>query len=128
MFVYVIKASKLKFFAVVLFSAIILLTLIALTPGYNEVPTQDVAAVSTKYGKLSTNEDRVKFIEQFGYSVTPDPLEITDVNIPEKFDFIKEEDMQTLVSRALKEGNPGYPVPKIRDAAECEKVIRSFMI
>ncbi|MBQ9531462.1 MAG: iron-containing alcohol dehydrogenase [Eubacterium sp.] len=51
-----------------------------------------------------------------------------EMNIPEKFDFIKEEDMQTLVSRALKEGNPGYPVPKIMDAAECEKVIRSFMI
>ena len=50
-----------------------------------------------------------------------------DMNIPEKFDFIKEEDMQTLVKRALKEGNPGYPVPKIMDAAECEKVIRSFM-
>ena len=49
------------------------------------------------------------------------------MNIPEKFDFIKEEDLKTLVSRALKEGNPGYPVPKIMNAAECEKVIRSFM-
>ena len=49
------------------------------------------------------------------------------MNIPEKFDFIKEEDMQTLVTRALKEGNPGYPVPKIMDASDCEQVIRSFM-
>ncbi len=49
------------------------------------------------------------------------------MNIPEKFDFIKEEDMSTLVSRALKEGNPGYPVPKIMDAADCEAVIRTFM-
>lgn len=49
------------------------------------------------------------------------------MNIPAKFDFIKEEDMQTLVSRALKEGNPGYPVPKIMDAADCEAVIRTFM-
>ena len=46
------------------------------------------------------------------------------MNIPEKFDFIKEEDIPTLVSRALKEGNPGYPVPKIMNASECEKVIR----
>jgi alcohol dehydrogenase class IV len=49
------------------------------------------------------------------------------MNIPEKFDMIKEEDMSTLVKRALKEGNPGYPVPKIMDAKDCEQVIRSFM-
>ena len=49
------------------------------------------------------------------------------MNIPEKFDFIKEEDMKTLVERALKEGNPGYPVPKIMNEADCEQVIRSFM-
>ena len=49
------------------------------------------------------------------------------MNIPEKFDFIKEEDIPILVKRALKEGNPGYPVPKIMNAKECEKVIRSLM-
>ena len=49
------------------------------------------------------------------------------MNIPDKFDFIKEEDMNTLVKRALKEGNPGYPVPKIMNEQDCEKVIRSFM-
>ena len=49
------------------------------------------------------------------------------MNIPEKFDFIKEEDMPTLVKRALKEGNPGYPVPKIMNAKDCEQVIRQFM-
>ena len=49
------------------------------------------------------------------------------MNIPDKFDFIKEEDMPTLVKRALKEGNPGYPVPKIMAPADCEQVIRSFM-
>ena len=48
------------------------------------------------------------------------------MNIPEKFDFIKEEDIPTLVKRALKEGNPGYPVPKIMNAKECESVIRSI--
>ena len=49
------------------------------------------------------------------------------MNIPEKFDFIKEEDIPTLVERALKEGNPGYPVPKIMNAKDCEQVIRSIM-
>ena len=46
------------------------------------------------------------------------------MNIPEKFDFIKEEDIPTLVKRALKEGNPGYPVPKIMNKKDCESVIR----
>ena len=49
------------------------------------------------------------------------------MNIPEKFDFIKEEDIPTLVKRALKEGNPGYPVPRIMKLEDCEQVIRSFM-
>ena len=49
------------------------------------------------------------------------------MNIPEKFDFIKDEDIPTLVKRALKEGNPGYPVPKIMNSIECEKVIRRLM-
>ena len=49
------------------------------------------------------------------------------MNILEKFDFIKEEDIPTLVKRALKEGNPGYPVPKIMTKKDCEEVIRSIM-
>lgn len=49
------------------------------------------------------------------------------MDIPEKFDFVKNEDMPTLVQRALKEGNPLYPVPRIMNEADCEQVIRSFM-
>lgn len=50
-----------------------------------------------------------------------------NMNIPDKFDMIKEEDIPTIVQRALKEGNPLYPVPKIMDAADCEAVIRRMM-
>ena len=50
------------------------------------------------------------------------------MNIPEKFDFIKEEDIPTLVNRALKEGNPGYPVPKIMNKDDMEGVIRMLCI
>lgn len=49
------------------------------------------------------------------------------MNIPEKFDFIKEEDIPLLAERALKEGNPLYPVPKIMDRKDCEALIRSLM-
>ncbi len=50
------------------------------------------------------------------------------MNIPTKFDFIKENDIPTLVERALKEGNPGYPVPRIMNRKDCEEVIRSIMM
>lgn len=50
-----------------------------------------------------------------------------DMNIPSSFDMIKEEDLHTLITRALKEGNPGYPVPKIMNYEDMESVIRRFM-
>lgn len=50
-----------------------------------------------------------------------------DMNIPSSFDMIKEEDLPTLIGRALKEGNPGYPVPKIMNYEDMESVIRRFM-
>ncbi len=50
-----------------------------------------------------------------------------NMNIQDKFDCIKEEDIPTIVKRALKEGNPLYPVPKIMNEADCEAVIRRLM-
>ena len=49
------------------------------------------------------------------------------MGIPSKFDQIKEEDIPVIVERALKEGNPLYPVPKIMDKTDCEAVIRRLM-
>lgn len=50
------------------------------------------------------------------------------MQIPTGFEQIKEEDIPTLVKRALHEGNPLYPVPKIMDKADCEAVIRKIML
>ncbi len=49
------------------------------------------------------------------------------MEIPEKFSQIKEEDIPVIVKRALKEGNPLYPVPKIMSPEDCEKVVRQLM-
>ncbi|MBR6531975.1 MAG: iron-containing alcohol dehydrogenase [Clostridia bacterium] len=49
-----------------------------------------------------------------------------EMDIPEHFDFIKDEDIPTIVARALKEGNPLYPVPKIMDEADCTKVVKAI--
>ncbi|MGN0463579.1 MAG: iron-containing alcohol dehydrogenase [Acutalibacteraceae bacterium] len=50
-----------------------------------------------------------------------------DMNIPDGFEQIQEKDLPVLVQRALKEANPLYPVPKIMNKADCEKVIRELM-
>ena len=50
-----------------------------------------------------------------------------DMNIPEKFEQIKEADISLIADRALKEGNPLYPVPKIMDKDECVAIIRQLM-
>lgn len=50
-----------------------------------------------------------------------------DMNIPDGFEQIQEKDLPILVERALKEANPLYPVPRIMDKADCEKVIRGLM-
>lgn len=49
------------------------------------------------------------------------------MNIPTSIDKIKEEDIPLIAERALAEGNPLYPVPKIMDKDECEALIKSLM-
>lgn len=44
------------------------------------------------------------------------------MNIPERFDFIKKEDIPLMAKRAAAEGNPLYPVPKLMDRRELEKM------
>ena len=44
------------------------------------------------------------------------------MQIPKRFDFIKEEDIPTLANHASAEGNPLYPVPKLMNAKELEKI------
>ncbi len=50
------------------------------------------------------------------------------MNIPTGFAQIKEEDIPTIVERALKEGNPLYPVPIIFGKEEMTAIIKSLMI
>lgn len=55
MFIYTLKASSIKFFAVVLLSVVVLVTLIAVIPEYGSAG--DVAVVSIQYGEVK-NERR----------------------------------------------------------------------
>lgn len=50
-------------------------------------------------------------------------IEINEyLNIPKKFDFIKDEDIERLSKYASSEANPLYPVPKLMSAKELTKI------
>lgn len=89
MFIYTVKASRLKFFALLLCSMAIILTVAAVVPKSQN--RESVAVVSYDYNGIGTNEDRVEFLESFGYSVDPTPLEVVSVTIPETFDSVYEK-------------------------------------
>lgn len=49
------------------------------------------------------------------------------MDIPDRFDRIKEEDVETIAKWADAEANPLYPVPKIFDRKQLEDLVRSVM-
>ncbi len=49
------------------------------------------------------------------------------MEIPSGFDFIQEKDIPQMVTWALAEANPVYPVPVVYDRKRCEAVIRRII-
>ncbi|MBE6577600.1 MAG: DUF4830 domain-containing protein [Ruminococcaceae bacterium] len=87
MFIYSLKASTIKFFAVVCVALATLITLIAFIPvasGNEAVST----ASEIDYSGIKTNEDRIRFLGQFGWQVGTDAIDSTEVTIPEEFDKV----------------------------------------
>ena len=89
-FVYSIKAQTLQFFSVIAVSLIALLILIAFIPTYEPtvINTLYTETNSVKFNKIKTNDDRIDFLEQFGWTVSENPLEEKKVTVPHEFDKI----------------------------------------
>ena len=87
MFIYSFRASTLRFFAVMGLAVASLAALIIFVPAYDGGDYTDTAA-SVKYDGIKTNEDMVEFLEQFGYSVSGEPIESVDVTLPDEFDRV----------------------------------------
>ena len=89
MFIYSLKASTIKFFAVVCVALATLITLIAFIPvSAVDGETAVSANVEINYGGIKTNDDRIRFLEQFGWQVDPEAIESIEVTVPEEFDKI----------------------------------------
>ena len=83
MFVFSTKLTKTKILTVALVSAcLVLLLLISL-------PTGVSASKDTIKGK--TNEERVSYLQTFGWQVSSDPVEVVSITIPETFDATYNE-------------------------------------
>lgn len=83
------KASGLKFFVVVALSVALLVTAIGVLPSINAAT--DVASVTTNFKNISSEEDMVKFLSEFGYETELKPCEIHELEIPEEFNTVYEK-------------------------------------
>ena len=90
MFIYSLRASTLKFFAVLCVALTTLITMIVFIPEYDgELANLSTAGeIEINYDKIKTNEDRIAFLRQFGIEVEDVPKESVEVIIPENFDKV----------------------------------------
>ena len=87
MFVFSVKAGRKKIFIGLAALLLIVTAAIVLTKLHNSKPIASAAGV--KYSlSAATNEERVAFLDQFGWKVTTEPVEIKEVQIPVKFDDV----------------------------------------
>lgn len=90
LFVYSIRAQTIKFFSIVALSVAALLILVAFIPTYEPtvINTLYTETANVKFSKIKTNDDRIDFLEQFGWTVSEKPIEEKGVKIPKEFDKI----------------------------------------
>ena len=87
MFIYTLKASTLKMFAAICLSLVAVITLIAFLP----TTTENIAVIQEKkidYTGITTNENRITFLSQFGWEVKNVPVNSTETIIPTEFDSL----------------------------------------
>ena len=89
MFVYSMRAGTIRFFGVICIALAALVALIAFVPELQPVEASAEAQEQTiTYDKVRSDEDRVAFLAQFGWTVDPTPVESTTVTIPREFDKV----------------------------------------
>ena len=90
MFIYSIKAQTLKFFSIVALSLATLLILVAFIPTYEPtvINTLYTETANVNFSKIKTNDDRIDFLEQFGWTVNENAVDEKTVTIPKEFDKI----------------------------------------
>lgn len=86
MFIYSVRAGTLKLFGFIALALVLTLGIVLV--GTDGATLTAGAAGEIEFGGVKTNEDRVKFIEQFGIKVEDTPVEEEAFAIPENFDRV----------------------------------------
>ena len=86
MFVYSVRASTIKFFAVLVLSIIGMLLLLSL--GSDATVYASVDGIDVNYGGIKTDADRVAFLESQGLKVKSEPLTEENYTMPDDFDRV----------------------------------------
>lgn len=88
MFVCTVKASSIKFFTAILFSAAVLVGIVTLLPVID--PSGEVAVAAVDYKGIDTVEEQLSFLRELGHEPEPNPVYAGEVVIPEVFDSVYE--------------------------------------
>ena len=90
MFIFTARLSRKRLAAGA--AALVLLCAAALAIGPADSDTSvNTAAASAAPTKVKTNEDRIAYLESYGWQVDPDPVSVEELLIPESFDESYEE-------------------------------------
>ena len=83
MFICTMRAGTVRFFGVICLCLATLIALITFVPELQPVSAEAGEESDTvSFEKVKTNEDRIAFLKQFGWEVSPDPTEATTVTVP----------------------------------------------
>lgn len=91
MFICSVRAASIKFVGAVVLSVAALVALVAFVPESGAGSTQTAAPAEGGeyvFSGMKTNEDRIKFLSQFGYEVESEPKEQEEIKIPDTFDKV----------------------------------------
>ena len=86
MFIYSIRASTLRIFAVIVIAITALAVIVAI--GTSDAMAFTASSESVDFDGVKTNDDRLKFISQFINGVSGEPSESVTFSVPESFDRI----------------------------------------
>ena len=86
MFVYSVRASTVKFFSVIALTLAVLVGILIL--GGGESDAVYTSSGSIDFSDVKTNDDRLRFISQFGISVEGEASETVEFRVPENFDRV----------------------------------------
>ena len=90
MYIVTMKPGK-KRAGMILTAALVVALGALLFAAFRPAPEAYVAAGGQKYSvKAGTQEERVAFLKQFGWTVNEEPVEITEVTIPQTFNDVYE--------------------------------------